>query len=108
MESPFASQVPPKVLDIAGQTVSIRKLSGLQFQQARTATDVTFRQALLRAGIESWTFVDKDGVAIPVTVVTVDDLDEDAATLIASEVLMLTKPSLQQTADEAEAAQKNG
>lgn len=104
MDSPFASQFPPKALDVAGATVSIRKLSGLQFSIARSErpADLTFRQAILRAGIVSWTF---DGVER--SDATIDDLDDDAAELIASEILLLTKPSLKQTAEESEAARKN-
>lgn len=105
MESPFASQFPQKALDVAGQTVTVRKLSGQQFQRARMdrPADVSFRQAILRDGIASWTF---DGV--PLSADTIDDLDEDAAELIASEIILMTKPSLKQTAEEAEAARKNG
>src|SRR5436305_9829240 len=105
MESPFASQLPPKVLDVAGQTVTIRKLSGLQFARARAErpADQSFRQAILRAGIVAWTFAD-----VAVSPETIDDLDEDAAEFIASEIILLTKPSLQQTAEQSETARKNG
>lgn len=87
-----------------GQTVTIRKLSGRQYEAVlheRPAT-ISFRQAVLRAGIAAWTF---DASVSPETV---DDLDEDSADWLAGEILLLTKPSLKQTAEAVEAAKKNG
>lgn len=103
MDSPFASQFPPKTLDVGGQTVTVRKLTGLQFEAARNGVVVTFRQAILRAGIVAWTFAD-----VAVSPNAIDDLDEDAAEFIASEIILLTKPSLKRTVEESEAARKNG
>lgn len=73
------------------------------------------RYALAQAGLVSWTYPDKR-----ITVRTepehaandaverrrhIDDLDDDAVELIATEVLRLTKPAL---FEDAEAGRKNG
>jgi hypothetical protein len=60
------------------------------------------RVTLLEKGITGWT------LDAPVNVEAFEDLDEDTLNLLATEILTLAKPSLFQTADEAEAARKNG
>jgi len=60
------------------------------------------RGALLVAGIVAWTFDVRVGPD------TIEDLDEDTQALLADKILRLSVPSLFHTAEEAEAATKNG
>lgn len=60
------------------------------------------RFTVILAGLISWTYEE------PVSVATVDDLDDDAAEFIARAVMRLTKPALFQTEAEQETARKNG
>jgi len=57
---------------------------------------------LVLRGVKSWNF------EVPVSAESVDDLDEDALTWLATAVLKLSKPSLFLSAEEREAARKNG
>lgn len=54
------------------------------------------------AGLVSWTYDQKPERAV------VEDLDEETTDWLARAILKLSRPALFQTADEAEAAQKNG
>lgn len=60
------------------------------------------KDVLLVRGIAAWSYPE------PVTPELIEDLEADAAEWIAREILRLTKPSLFQTAEELEAATKNG
>lgn len=60
------------------------------------------KYALLAHGVVAWSYPE------PVKPELIDDLESDAAEWIAREILRLTKPTLFQTAEEAEAAVKNG
>lgn len=60
------------------------------------------KQTLIKGGLKSWTYTD-----VPVTADAIEDLDADAVDYFATEILRLTKPSLFQTDEEREAAQKN-
>lgn len=81
---------------------TIQKLSGKQLQKASAASDDDRLTAVVRAGLKTWT------VDAPVTPETIDDLDGEALNHFATEIMRLTKPELFQTAEEQEAAQKNG
>jgi hypothetical protein len=61
------------------------------------------RYAMIHAALLSWTY---DGAAKPKRE-QIDDLDDDAADLIARAILQLSKPSLFQTPEERAAAKKN-
>lgn len=70
---------------------------------------------LAAAGIKSWTYpeslvpqkvLDEDGHEV-LRVVAIDDLEDEGLTFFATEVMRITKPSLFQTEDEAEADRKN-
>lgn len=82
------------------------------------------RYALVRAGLVSWSYP-QSLTPVPAKAATpakgkepgapatpaydaIGDLDDEAVDVIAREVLRLTKPSLFLTADEREAARKNG
>lgn len=65
------------------------------------------RLALVKRGVKAWTY-EVDGTAKPITDAAIDDLDDEALEFLARAVLQLTKPGLFQTADERQAAQKNG
>ena len=60
------------------------------------------RHAIVTAGLTAWSYADP--VLSPEAI---EDLDDDALEWFAREILRRTKPGLFQTADEAEAAQKN-
>ena len=78
------------------------------------------KYSLCYAGIKSWTYPESlalvpvvehmaDGREITVMrVLAIDDLNDEAVTFFATEVLRLTKPALFQTTDEQETARKNG
>jgi len=57
---------------------------------------------LLTHGIKSWSY------GVPVSPEAIEDLDEEAVAFLAREILQLSKPGLFLTADERQAAQKNG
>jgi hypothetical protein len=65
------------------------------------------RLTLVRRGLKAWTY-EIDGKPKPITDAAIEDLDDEALEFLARAVLQLTKPALFQTADEREAAQKNG
>lgn len=57
---------------------------------------------LLVRGVVAWSYSE------PISREMLEDLDDDAAEFIARAILRLTKPSLFETAEEAEASAKNG
>jgi hypothetical protein len=60
------------------------------------------RTTLVRCGVKAWTYArDLDAKAV-------SDIDDEALEFLALAVMKLTKPGLFQTAEEVEAAQKNG
>lgn len=60
------------------------------------------RVTLMLHGVTAWSY------AQPVTREVLEDMDDDAQAWLAGAILRLSKPSLYQTADEQEDAQKNG
>lgn len=66
------------------------------------------RFTVVECGLKGWSFTSADGTAKPLTPEAVRDLDDEALEFIAVEVMRLTKPGLFLTAEEREAAQKNG
>ena len=107
---------------IAGVTArggsAVQKDIELLFKDAATASAVADVKAdplngldvyvICQKGIKTWTLVDDEGHAVPVTPETIDDLDEEAVRFFAEEIMRLTKPALFLTKDESELAIKNG
>jgi hypothetical protein len=60
------------------------------------------KHTLISCGVKSWTY------EAPIDEGAINDLDEEAVDFFAREIMLLTKPSLFQTAQDAEDAQKNG
>jgi hypothetical protein len=65
------------------------------------------RLMLAKAGVKAWTY-EHDGKPLPVTPQVIEDLEDEALEFLAVAVLKLTKPALFQSAEELEAARKNG
>ncbi len=66
------------------------------------------KYVVCKKGLVSWTFEDVP-LSTPSDIdAAVEDLDDEALDFLAREILKLSKPSLFQTAPEAEADQKNG
>ena len=83
---------------------SITKVAPAQIAEAKAADPLLSydRVELMRAGITAWSF----DVALSAEVLA--DMDDDAQTYIAGEILRLSKPSLYLTPAEDQADQKNG
>lgn len=67
------------------------------------------RFALVTAGLVAWSYPQSLTPAhTGGPVAAIEDLDDEGVDFIATEILRLTKPALFQTAEEIEAARKNG
>ncbi len=64
------------------------------------------RLALVKAGVTSWS-CQENGEPKPVTAKAIEDLEDEPLEQLAAAILKLTKPSLFQAVDDAEAAAKN-
>ena len=107
MSTIFANQVT-KTVEVPGDapnTVTVRKLSGLQLHEAQQintpGTQILWRHKLIEMGLTAWTYPE------PLTPDLLKELDDEAANFIAGEILRLTKPGLFLTPDEVEAERKN-
>lgn len=107
---------------------SYRELGGAEFQKElealgdQAAKEEAVRKAaadpmhgydrdlLILHGLKSWSYTDEADPAtmLAITAEAIADLTDDAAEWLAREILRYTKPSLFQTAEEAEADVKNG
>lgn len=68
------------------------------------------RYEVIKAGLIAWSYdtgADEKTIAAA-RLKAIDDLDDEGADFVATEIIRLTKPSLFQTMAEREAAQKNG
>jgi hypothetical protein len=107
----FQAQMYKDIAEVGGAAV-IKEAQALYEKVKDGAADTPKRptdplagydkHALVEAGLKSWTIPDA-----PITHDTVEDMGSDEIAYFATEILRLTKPSLFQTIDEAEAAQKN-